>query len=180
MSKLGFSTASLYIQANIVNRMLGFIILFFSSSIFSSTLENLDFNVELPNNWALISHSKEELRWVYQSSLGESRLTVSVLYYTAEPTHKQQEKIVKDFITARKQQTQIIDPSVSFNSDKLQEHPTGWVARYTEVSKKNRFAKNKTIATRIGVANFYLESFDDLKTFEYLSKEILSTTGFSS
>lgn len=149
-------------------------------SVSSMAQEQVDFRVEIPDSWKLISHSAEETLWAYESNDGKHRLTVSVLYYSSEPSHAQQGEFLNDFLKTRQQQSSKIADGITFDETKINEYEGAWVAKFTEFSTSGRVATNKAISSRIGIANFYFESFTNSKTHEEASSHILSTTGFAS
>jgi len=146
----------------------------------SMAQEQIDFRVDVPSSWKLEEYSEEDRMWAYESADGNHRLTVSVLYYSNEPTHAQQGMFLDDFIKTRQEQSAVIDKETTFSKTKLDEYETAWVARFTEVSPSGRYATNKAISSRIGIANFYLESLSSGEDHENVSKKVLSTTGFAS
>ena len=71
-------------------------------------------------------------------------------------------------------------PSIEIREEQLKEYPTAWMFQFSEISDNNRFAKSKSISSKIGIVNFYLESTSDLATYQKLCEKILPTTGFAS
>lgn len=142
--------------------------------------EQIDFRVEVPDSWELVSYSAEENLWAYESKDGSHRLTVSILYYSKEPNHAQQGEFLDDFIKTRQEQSSKIAPDVEFTEIATKEYESAWMAKYSETSSNGRFATSKAISSRIGIANFYFESFSSSAAHEEISSKILSTTGFAS
>ena len=64
--------------------------------------------------------------------------------------------------------------------DELKEHPSAITNIFMEKGPGNRMAANKTIATKVGIANFYYESYEGSHEFIEKVQLILSTTGFAS
>jgi len=152
-------------------------LLFGASSI---AQEQIDFNVDIPESWKLVTYSSDENLWAYESKDGSHRLTVSILYYSEEPAHAQQRKFLDDFLRTRQEQSSKVATEIKFTEVDLKEFKAAWVSKYNEVSSNGRFATNKTISSRIGIANFYLESFSNSAVHEEIRNKILSTTGFAS
>jgi hypothetical protein len=151
--------------------------------IWSLTLlasEQEDFKVDIPDSWKLAHYSEEERLWVYQSDDGEHQLSVSILYYSQEPTHEQQAQFLDDFLKARREWTSQAIARTEFSEVELTKYNSAWVAKFSEISGNGRFAVNKAISTKVGIANFYFESFSARQVHEEISDKILSTTGFAS
>lgn len=146
----------------------------------SMAQDQVDFRVEIPDSWKLVSYSSEENLWTYESNDGNHRITVSILYYSKEPTHTQQGQFLVDFITTRQEQSSKVTTSTNFSETEIKEYETAWVAKFNEISTKGRLATNKAISSRVGIANFYFESFSNSEVHEEISEKILSTTGFAS
>ena len=154
-----------------------------ASLIFSSASmgqEQIDFKVDIPNSWKLVSYSAKERLWAYESNNGNHRLTVSILYFSKEPTHAQQNQFLNEFLKTRQEQSSKLISNSKFTEIEVNEYSSAWVAKFNEISPDGRFATNKAISSRIGIANFYFESFSSNAIHEELSNKILSTTGFSS
>ena len=148
--------------------------------ISSMAQEQIDFKVDIPEHWKMVTFAEEENLWVYESSDENHRLTVSVLYYSEEPTHIQQRQFLGDFLNTRQGQSSKIARDIKFSETETKEYQTAWVAKYSEFSSNGRIATTKSISSKVGIANFYLESFSTEDVHENISKTILSTTGFSS
>lgn len=142
--------------------------------------DQVDFSVDIPDSWRLESYSKEGGLWVYESEDGKHRLSVSILYYSKEPNHSQQSEFLAEFVKTRKEQPSKLVSGTNFTEVVTKEYEGAWVAKFSEGSPNGRFAVNKSISSRIGIANFYFESFSSGKVHEEISDRILSTTGFAS
>ncbi|WP_367154902.1 hypothetical protein [Methylomonas sp. HYX-M1] len=142
--------------------------------------EQIGFKVNIPDSWKLVTYSADDNLWAYESNDGNHRLTVSVLYYSKEPAHAQQRQFLDDFLKTRQEQSANIATNVNFSEIAVQEHKSAWVAKYNETSPNGRIATTKAISSKIGIANFYLESFSTYESHEEVSNIILSTTGFAS
>jgi hypothetical protein len=142
--------------------------------------EQVDFKVVVPASWKLITYSAEENLWAYESVDGNHQLTVSILYYSKEPTHIQQGQFLTDFLKARQKQSSKIGVAINYSEIDINEYESAWVAKFNEASLNGRIATNKAISSKIGIANFYFESFSSSEVHDKISSEILSTTGFAS
>ncbi len=60
------------------------------------------FHVKLPDNWSHIDTSDEEGVWVYQSSDGNERLTVSIMYFTKTPSFREIKESIEAYVDIRK------------------------------------------------------------------------------
>jgi hypothetical protein len=138
------------------------------------------FHLKLPDGWSLVDTSSEEGLWVYQSSSGDERLTVSIKYFTNEPEISQIKESIGSYISIRKQSSTEMHQDISISPDEFKEYATAFTNTFMEKGPKDRLAANKTIATKVGIANFYYESYQDPKAFVQKVKVILSTTGFAS
>jgi hypothetical protein len=76
--------------------------------------EQIDFRVEVPDSWKQVAYSSEDNLWEYESSDGKHRLTVSILYYSKEPTHAEQEQFLDDFLSVRQEQSSKIATDMKF------------------------------------------------------------------
>ena len=142
--------------------------------------EQADFKVDIPDSWKLAYYSDEDRLWVYKSNDGKHQLSISILYYSQEPTHEQQAQFLEDFIQVRREESSEAIERTEFSEVELSEYKSAWVAKFKEISSNDRFATTKAISSRIGIANFYFESFSTKYVHEEISVEILSTTRFSS
>jgi hypothetical protein len=142
--------------------------------------EQIDFKVDIPESWALVTYSAEENLWAYESNDKSHRLTVSIHYYSQEPDHYQQGQFLDDFLKIRQEEASKIANDIKFTKIEIKDYKSAWVAKFNESSSTNRLATNKSISTKIGIANFYLESFSNSINHEKTSSKILSTTGFAS
>lgn len=156
-------------------------LLLLSGIAMSETLiKEESFHVKLPDGWSLMDESSDEGLWVYQSSSGDERLTVSIRYFTNEPEIGQIKESIDAYIAIRKQTSTEMHQGISISPDEFKEYPAAFTNTFMEKGPKDRFAANKTIASKVGVANFYYESYQDPKAFMENVKVILSTTGFAS
>ena len=156
---------------------------FITSLLLSTTSiaqEQVDFKVDVPQSWKLVTYSESEKLWVYESNNRNHRLTVSILYYSEEANHAQQGQFLEEYLVTRKEQSSKIAPGLTFSEVELKEYETAWVSKFNEASINGRLTTNKAISSRIGIANFYFESFSSHATHEEVSSKILSTTGFAS
>ncbi|MCE2570944.1 hypothetical protein [Motilimonas eburnea] len=138
------------------------------------------FHVKLPDGWSLIDSSPDAGLWVYQSSSGDERLTISIKYFTNEPEINQIKESIDVYTAIRKQSSTGIHQDISISPDEFKEYPNAFTNIFMEKGPIDRLAANKTIATKVGIANFYYESYQDTKAFMQQVKVILSTTGFAS
>jgi len=138
------------------------------------------FHIKLPEKWTLIDRSEEEGLWVYQSATGDERLTVSIKYFTTEPSFSEIKESIEAYVDIRKEASSDMYSSVSISPDEIKEYPAAITNTFIEKGPEERRAANKTIATKVGIANFYYESYEDTQTFIQKVKSILATTGFAS
>ncbi len=70
--------------------------------------------------------------------------------------------------------------SISISPDEYKEYPAAITNMFLEKGPEDRKAANKTIATKVGIANFYYESYEEISAFMEKLKSILANTGFAS
>lgn len=152
-----------------------------SMSMAKTLIREESFHVTLPDDWSLIEPSEINGGiWVYQSSDRAERLTVSIKYFTETPSFREIRKSIKTYVSIRKKSSSEIHANISISPDEFKEYPAAITNTFVEKGPEARKAANKTIATKIGIANFYYESYEDGKAFVEKLRSILSTTGFAS
>lgn len=155
--------------------------MFFSGITMAETLiKEESFHVRLPDNWTKIQGTSDNIAWIYQSSNGNERLTVSIHYFAKEPSLNEIKKSIESYILIRQKSSSEINSGISISPDELKEYPAAITNIFFEKGPKNRNAANKTVATKVGIANFYYESYEENSDFKEKVKTILSTTGFAS
>ena len=142
--------------------------------------EQVDFKVQLPDSWSLESYSEDENLWVYESKDSIHQLTVSVLYYSKEPSHSAQGQFLEEYISTQINQISHIASEPTFTDESIQEYESAWVAKFQVETSDAMYTSVKAISTKYGIASFYFESHSDKSKHEKVSATILSTTAFAS
>lgn len=143
----------------------------------------IDFSVELPPAWQLVSHQAADKLWAYESSDARHRLTVSILYFPTEPSHAQQGQFLKELLQSRQQAAtneQVEQVTSTFSEIDIEEYDTAWIGHLAETSSDQRLATTKAIASKVGIATFYVESATNIEAHNDICRQILATTGFVS
>lgn len=140
----------------------------------------IDFSVELPPAWQLVSHQAADKLWAYESSDARHRLTVSILYFPTEPNHAQQGQFLKELLKSRQQAATNEQVTSTFSEIDIEEYDAAWVGHLAETSSHQRFVTTKAIASKVGIATFYVESVTNIDDHNDICRQILATTGFAS
>ena len=151
-----------------------------SISMADTLIKEESFHVKLPDNWSLIDSSGKEGLWIYQSSNGDERLTVSIKYFTKSPSFGEIEESIESYVSIRKKLSSEMHTGISISPDEYKKYPAAITNTFLEKGPKDRKAANKTIASKVGIANFYYESYENGKAFMEKLNSILSSTGFAS
>ena len=143
-------------------------------------VEQEDFRLELPGDWFLTAQHPEEGLWVYGVESGSESISVSVLYFSAEPAPTQMREFLEQYVDTRREATREISGSSYGEKPSMTEHVHGWSSTFFEVDKKSgRRAANRAISSKVGILNVYYEAYLRKEVFLKRSASILSSVAFS-